>query len=334
MGALAVISAILGIAGSAYGLYQSYQNQKLNENVSQKNFDLQTQQYEYQKELNEKVMEREDTSFQRQRADLEAAGFSPLMTAGGGASAAPMTASQAPQQDLSGINEAVKTQLGAYNDIFNRSMSRQQFALQARNQTAQLKMQIAESELNQKKMSLENDYLDEKLKWEKTHGFRNDGWQKILTDIALKTLGVNDSSTITDVVNNIKESGTDLVKNGFNGAVQQTKDLFDKGLEVASPVIDKVAPYAAAAASTAKDKGTKTFNYLALKQDKYILRNNPDNKENRKDAFLHDPYLQKYTTQKYFNQAPNGLVEYYAKNGKLPQWYIDDYEKYKKFWSD
>lgn len=330
---LTVASLLFSFASGIYSLYKTSENEDFNKEMAQNNFDLQTQQFEYQKELNEKVMEREDNAFQRQRADLEAAGFSPLMITGG-ASATPLTSAQAPQFDMSGINDSLKNMMGAYNDIFNRGMNEKQFALQARNQTAQLKMQIAESELNRKKIALETDYLDEKLRWEKTHGFRNDGWQKILTDIALKTLGVNDSSTIPDVVNNIKEAGTDLVKNGFNGAVQQTKDLFDKGLEIASPVIDKVAPYASAAASTAKDKGTKTFNYLALKQDKYILRNSPDNKENRKDAFLHDPYLQKYTTQKYFNQAPNGLVEYYAKNGKLPQWYLDDYEKYKKYWSD
>lgn len=186
MDPLTIFSIVSGLATLTYAIYknwktsntedkllqQSQDNLDLNKEVSQQNFELSKEQFEYQKELNQQIMDREDTAYQRSVADLKAAGLSPLALTGG-ASATPLSSAPAPQKDLSGINTALGNMIGAYNDIYNRRLNRQQFALQSAVQTSQAYTQLAESKLNRDYIKLQKDYLDEKLKWEKTHGFRD-----------------------------------------------------------------------------------------------------------------------------------------------------------------
>lgn len=98
IGAIAAGAAALGS-----GLIQT----GLSYNESVKNRHLQEKQFEYQKELNEKLMNREDTAYQRQVNDLRAAGLSPLMAAGGAGAGGTVSGGTAPQQntDWSGIGQ-------------------------------------------------------------------------------------------------------------------------------------------------------------------------------------------------------------------------------------
>lgn len=202
-----LLPIIFGAASLAYNLGKDYlQNKKdkesqslaqdnldLNKIVATQNYDLAKQQFEYQKDLNQTVMEREDNAMQRQIADLKAAGMSPLM-ASGGASATPLTSANAPQMDLSGVNTAMGNMLSAYNDIFNRRMTRQQFRLNAVLQTADAYNKIAEAKLQRRYLGLQADYLDAELKYNKSHGFRDLSWQSELTRFAEQILGLNPSS--------------------------------------------------------------------------------------------------------------------------------------------
>lgn len=74
-------------------------------NIAQQNFGLQQNQFDYQKRLNALQMEREDNAIQRQVADLQAAGFSPLMASGGSPSS-PLSSGSAPQYEISGVSAA------------------------------------------------------------------------------------------------------------------------------------------------------------------------------------------------------------------------------------
>lgn len=214
------LSIILGVASLVYAGYTTYktiksedkQTQiaedtlKLNKDVSQENFDLAKDQFEYQKELNTILMEREDTAWQRSVADLKAAGLSPL-AATSGASASPLTSAPAPQKDMSGINTALGNMLGAYNDVFNRRLNRQQFALQSAVNTSEMYTRLAESKLNRDYIKLQTDYLEDKRNWENIHGFRDLNWKSELVGFLENILNKNPSSTIPNI-GSIITSGT------------------------------------------------------------------------------------------------------------------------------
>ena len=70
-----------------YGIFQG-----------ERNFDYMKKQYEYQKELNQKMMDREDNAIQRRAADMQQAGINPLLAAGQPAQAQHAVAAQAPQR--------------------------------------------------------------------------------------------------------------------------------------------------------------------------------------------------------------------------------------------
>lgn len=68
--------------------------------TDKKNYNLQREQFEYQKELNEIQMAREDNAMTRRSEDLKNAGINPLLAAGGaGAASGQMNAGNAPQEN-------------------------------------------------------------------------------------------------------------------------------------------------------------------------------------------------------------------------------------------
>lgn len=226
------------------------QNLALNRDIADKNFSLQQQAFDYQKQLNATQMEREDSALQRQIADAQAAGLSPLSVLGGtGASSTPLSSGSAPQMDLSGVNSAV----GQYVDIARQYASlhaqatenymngRNQAAIQhnsqvlgARTALAQMKAdmhykgqnmatQYFNAAVNAKNARMNRDWIQEQIKasqaerdWMGEYGYRNRSFENAIVSIA------------DHLVNNAKNSnGFHFGSNG-RSAYDETFSPFEK----------------------------------------------------------------------------------------------------------
>lgn len=75
----------------------------------QQNLKMQKEQYSYQKELNEKIMQREDSAIQRRTSDMQKAGFTKWGALGSPASSTAVSSAPAPQSniDFSGLLNAL-----------------------------------------------------------------------------------------------------------------------------------------------------------------------------------------------------------------------------------
>jgi len=73
--------------------------------VQLENMRMQREQQNYDRDIQQQIFQREDTAIQRQAADLEAAGLSKTLAAGGGAGAGQVVHSQAPQMgNIGGVD--------------------------------------------------------------------------------------------------------------------------------------------------------------------------------------------------------------------------------------
>lgn len=332
MGAIAAISAILGIIGTAVGIGTSIKNAKdaekaqnqatqaatdnlnLNKQIAQQNFDLSKEQFQYQARLNQIQMDREDTAFQRQVSDLKAAGLSPLMVAGNGASSSPLTSAQAPQFDLSGINQAMSNVIGSYNDAFNRKLQARQFALQSKVQTAQLYTDLLDAYNNTKKAKLELKYTNEKLKWEKLHGFRDLDWKSDLTKVIEDILaGRKDKDSI--IPNISRESISDAVNNALNSATADDNNDF-----ATYGSVSRNSSYGHMLDNENYNNDRDTFKLIGEelneKKQKMDLRLK-DNEKNRRELYKVDDYLSKHISLDNWLKADSKFIKYYLKNGQF-----------------
>lgn len=130
-----------------------------------KNFDMQQEQFKYQKELNEKVMQREDSAIQRQVADMQKAGFT-KWGAGSGASSSSLVSAPAPQSNvdfnglLSGIANIVNASTNAKAQKSQSAVNDQNIAESITR--ANLNNNVS-SKLNEeiKSLSRENKFYDD-----------------------------------------------------------------------------------------------------------------------------------------------------------------------------
>lgn len=93
------------------------------------NFQLQKENLEYQKNLQKEIFEREDNSVARRKADLLAAGLSPVLAAGDGAGAGAVVGTQAPQISELPLDQIPSLILSAMTTKANIAKSAAEIAL-------------------------------------------------------------------------------------------------------------------------------------------------------------------------------------------------------------
>ncbi len=132
---------LLNAGASVFGAW----NQKKTNDL---NYQLQKDQYEYQKNLQQIMFGREDNAVQRRVADLKAAGLSPTLAAGSAASAGPVVSTSAPQRN---------SDLSAYLTLA------QVGTMLANQQKAQTEADIARQSLAQAKIQTQASAMSNEL---------------------------------------------------------------------------------------------------------------------------------------------------------------------------
>lgn len=166
-----------------------------NKRVADRNYNWQKTQWEYQKELNNLAMQREDSAFQRARADLEKAGLSPLMLSSG-AGAQALNSGNAPQYDVNGVNTAY----GAKQDAlerrrqqinenrqyrFQQKQANRQLALQSASMALQVEKQtqdLINSIYDNRQKKQQTERLEHENKYYREHGYQNVTLATVLSD--------------------------------------------------------------------------------------------------------------------------------------------------------
>ena len=108
-------------------------NMALGWKQGKKNYKLQKKMFEYQKGVQQTTWQREDNAVQRRVADLRAAGLSPVLAAGQGASAGQVVATTTPQREYPQMSENALNMLALVKmkkDIDISDMQRGLIALQ------------------------------------------------------------------------------------------------------------------------------------------------------------------------------------------------------------
>lgn len=159
--------------------------------TNRKNFDLQKENLAYQKDLQNKIFEREDNAVQRRVNDLIKAGLSPTLAAGSSAGVGSVVSTSAPQK---------KSSLEALTALASVK------TLLAQQQRAQTEADIAKANLKQIKM--DNKYykdnhiapIESKM-----------GWEQQLTNFLIGFIN-DDREDIGDAGRSIVNSFADTVK--------------------------------------------------------------------------------------------------------------------------
>lgn len=193
-----------------------------NQRVANRNYEWQKTQWEYQKELNNLAMQREDTAYSRAVQDLKNSGLSPLMLSSG-AGAQALTSGLAPQYDVNGVNTAY----GAKQDALERRRQQinenRQYRFQQKQANRQLGLQTASMALQVEKQTQElissiydnrqkkaqTQLMEGEFKYNEKHGYRNADLQAYLVGLVSSYLDskkspkevVDDAKSLVDSAN-------------------------------------------------------------------------------------------------------------------------------------
>lgn len=117
-----VLSGIGSIIGAGTGIANYINNKK----IAQQNLDLQKEHFQYEKDLQNKIFNREDTAYQRMSKDLEAGGFSKWNAVNtGGASAGAIVGTQAPQKEQVNFDQNAISSFSSLGELISTFKQRE-----------------------------------------------------------------------------------------------------------------------------------------------------------------------------------------------------------------
>lgn len=151
----ALIGAAGAIGATALNAFSTSRNNSKQEAWTQEQFD-------YNRQLNQQIMNREDTAYQRAVADAQAAGLSPLVTAGTGGAGAGGTVSQS---NLSLNTQAPQVEANTFASMMESLTREYMQERQISNENASREdSQSHEEMMQQARLDAANDSLEKQLK--------------------------------------------------------------------------------------------------------------------------------------------------------------------------
>lgn len=275
------------------------ENIQLQKDLNAENLAFQREQFEYQKQLNALTQQREDTAFQRQVADLSAAGLSPLAVVGGSPASALSSTS------FSGNSTAPQNNLSALASAFESSIKAKDMKSTISQFFGNLKSSMTQSNLQNiattQKMFLENKIAVENLKiakqeaqWMSEHGYRGENFEQVIMRII-----------------------QDYVKNHYGK--EPTGDMFEN-------ITDKIKSEVSDAASTARSSVVNAIDNIRNKSNDnlglYPTHVGPLNFRARYYAYQLNKSWSKDTAEKLYNSSAylksnynkDAFIYYYSKD--------------------
>lgn len=237
------------------------ENLAFQKDTANKNFQYQQDVFAAQQAENALTRQREDTAYQRQVADLKAAGLSPLM-ASNGAAATSVQVGSAPQMDTSGISSAYGSYIqmakefaelktlaqGQYasrkqqaiNERIGASLALSQMYANRRNQMQNLAVQgfniatnVASMKARNRLLNLQADRFQEETVWLRNNGFGSRTLKNYLYEAFSTAYSPEQAGQLVmEIINSAKDN--------IPKAIEEIKNLKNIAPEVKTGIINQL----------------------------------------------------------------------------------------------